>query len=87
MISVRARKRTNKVPAVPISAGVRVLKSRGKHALPMRRSSGTTFAGAVAHAQQAVNAAPQDAELWFLLGYAARLNGNIRCRWTPTTGD
>jgi tetratricopeptide (TPR) repeat protein len=33
------------------------------------------FAGAVGHAQQAVNAAPQDAELWFLLGYAARLNG------------
>jgi tetratricopeptide (TPR) repeat protein len=32
------------------------------------------FAGAVAHAQQAVNSAPQDAELWFLLGYAARLN-------------
>jgi len=32
------------------------------------------FAGAVARAQQAVNAAPQDAELWFLLGYAARLN-------------
>ena len=32
------------------------------------------FAGAVAHAQQAVNEAPQDAELWFLLGYAARLN-------------
>ena len=32
------------------------------------------FAAGVAHAQQAVNAAPQDAELWFLLGYAARLN-------------
>ncbi|MBZ5687267.1 MAG: tetratricopeptide repeat protein [Acidobacteriia bacterium] len=32
------------------------------------------FAEAVARAQQAVNAAPQDAELWFLLGYAARLN-------------
>ena len=32
------------------------------------------FTAAVAHAQQAVNAAPQDAELWFLLGYAARLN-------------
>ncbi len=32
------------------------------------------FAAAVAHAQQAVNAAPQDAELLFLLGYTARLN-------------
>jgi len=32
------------------------------------------FGEAVARAQQAVNAAPQDAELWFLLGYAARLN-------------
>lgn len=33
------------------------------------------YATAVAHAQQAVNAAPQDGELLFLLGYAARLNG------------
>jgi tetratricopeptide (TPR) repeat protein len=33
------------------------------------------YATAVAHAQQAVNAAPQDAEILFLLGYAARLNG------------
>lgn len=32
------------------------------------------FAAAVGHAQQAVTSAPQDAELWFLLGYAARLN-------------
>lgn len=30
-------------------------------------------AGAVSHAQQAVKLAPQNAELWFLLGYAARL--------------
>jgi tetratricopeptide (TPR) repeat protein len=32
------------------------------------------FASAVSHAQQAVKLAPQNAELWFLLGYAARLN-------------
>jgi len=34
------------------------------------------YAAAVSYAQQAAKAAPQDAELWFLLGYAARLNEN-----------
>ena len=35
------------------------------------------FAGAVAHAQQAVNEAPQDAELWFLLDRkSTRLNSS-----------
>ncbi|HEV2400707.1 MAG TPA: tetratricopeptide repeat protein [Candidatus Sulfotelmatobacter sp.] len=32
------------------------------------------YAAAVAFAQQAARSAPQDAEIWFLLGYAARLN-------------
>jgi len=32
-------------------------------------------AGATAHAQRAVNAAPQNPDLWFTLGYAARLSG------------
>jgi tetratricopeptide (TPR) repeat protein len=32
-------------------------------------------AGATAHAQRAVNAAPQNPDLWFTLAYAARLNG------------
>ncbi|HZQ96855.1 MAG TPA: tetratricopeptide repeat protein, partial [Candidatus Sulfotelmatobacter sp.] len=32
------------------------------------------FAGALAYAQQAAKSAPQNAELWFLVGYAARLN-------------
>ena len=32
------------------------------------------YSSAVAYAQQAAKSAPQDAELWFLLGYAARLN-------------
>jgi tetratricopeptide (TPR) repeat protein len=32
------------------------------------------FAAAVNYAQQAADSAPQNAELWFLLGYAARLN-------------
>jgi tetratricopeptide (TPR) repeat protein len=31
------------------------------------------YAAAISFAQQAANAAPQNAELWFLLGYAARL--------------
>ncbi len=32
------------------------------------------YGAAVAFAQQAANSAPQDAELWFLLGYTARLD-------------
>ena len=32
------------------------------------------YAAAVSYAQQAANSAPQNPELWFLLGYAARLN-------------
>jgi tetratricopeptide (TPR) repeat protein len=32
------------------------------------------FEGAVSYAQQAANSAPQNPELWFLLGYAARLD-------------
>jgi len=31
------------------------------------------YASAMSHAEQAAKAAPQDAELWFLLGYCARL--------------
>ncbi len=33
---------------------------------------------AVAYAQKAAQAAPEDAQLWFLLGYAARLDGNFQ---------
>lgn len=33
------------------------------------------YAAAVDYAQRAAQAAPSDAQLWFLLGYAARLNG------------
>ncbi len=33
------------------------------------------YAGAVDYAQRAAQAAPNDAQLWFLLGYAARLDG------------
>lgn len=33
------------------------------------------YAAAVSFAQQAAKSAPQNAELWFLLGYAARLDG------------
>jgi tetratricopeptide (TPR) repeat protein len=32
------------------------------------------YAAAVSYAQQAAKSAPQNAEMWFLLGYAARLN-------------
>jgi tetratricopeptide (TPR) repeat protein len=36
------------------------------------------YAGAVAYAQRAVNDAPNDPQLWFLLGYAARLAGRLQ---------
>jgi tetratricopeptide (TPR) repeat protein len=34
------------------------------------------YKAAIASANRAANAAPQNAELWFLLGYAARLGGD-----------
>jgi cytochrome c-type biogenesis protein CcmH/NrfG len=43
--------------------------SRADRAATRRR------AGATAHAQRAVNAAPQNPDLWFTLAYAARLSG------------
>jgi tetratricopeptide (TPR) repeat protein len=52
-------------------AGIEVARQARAADEALRRSD---FVAAVAHAQQAVNSAPQDAELWFLLGYAARLN-------------
>ncbi len=36
------------------------------------------YAIAVDYAQRAVQATPNDAQLWFLLGYAARLNGKLQ---------
>jgi len=36
------------------------------------------FRAAINSAQRAANAAPQNADLWFLLGYAARLGGDYR---------
>jgi len=36
------------------------------------------YAAAVSHAERAAKAAPQNAELWFLLGYAARLDGRYQ---------
>ena len=36
------------------------------------------FAAAVEYAQRAAQAAPNDAQLWFLLGYSARLSGRLQ---------
>jgi len=52
-------------------AGIEVARQARAADEALRRGD---YATAVAHAQQSVNSAPQDAELWFLLGYAARLN-------------
>src|ERR1700731_1687705 len=36
------------------------------------------YAAAVSYAEQAAKSAPQNAEMWFLLGYAARLDGRYQ---------
>ncbi|MBV9340189.1 MAG: tetratricopeptide repeat protein [Acidobacteria bacterium] len=36
------------------------------------------YSGAIEYAQRAVNDAPNDPQLWFLLGYAARLGGKLQ---------
>jgi len=43
------------------------------------------YASAVSHADQAAKAAPQDAEIWFLLGYCARLAEHYQVQWTLTS--
>ena len=56
-------------------AGIEVARQARAADEALKRSN---FGEAVARAQQAVNAAPQDAELLFLLGYAARLNSQYQ---------
>ena len=56
-------------------AGIEVARQARAADEALKRNN---FGEAVARAQQAVNAAPQDAELWFLLGYAARLNSQYQ---------
>src|SRR5260370_1626992 len=36
------------------------------------------YAAATSHAERAAKAAPQNADLWFLFGYAARLSGHYQ---------
>lgn len=52
-------------------AGIQVARQARAADEALKRND---FAAAVNFAQQAAKSAPQDPELWFLLGYAARLN-------------
>ncbi len=52
----------------------------------LRRGNPTAAAD---YAQRAVNAAPQDNKLWFLLGYTSRLAGRYQtiCRGLPARAE
>jgi len=52
-------------------AGIQVARQARAADEALKRND---YAAAVSFAQQAANSAPQDAELWFLLGYTARLD-------------
>lgn len=52
-------------------AGIQVARQARAADEALKRND---YTAAVAFAQQAANSAPQDAELWFLLGYTARLD-------------
>ncbi len=52
-------------------AGIQVAREARAAQDALKRND---YAAAVNYAQQAANSAPQNSELWFLLGYAARLN-------------
>ena len=65
-------------PAKTVSAGEAASKLAGWRALPRMRLRRGNPAAAADYAQRAVNAAPQDNKLWFLLGYTSRLAGRYQ---------
>ncbi|MHB1936573.1 MAG: tetratricopeptide repeat protein [Acidobacteriaceae bacterium] len=64
-------------PAPPLGWGSNIQNARLANAAQQALKQGN-HALAVEYAQKAAQAAPEDAQLWFLLGYAARLNGNFQ---------
>src|SRR5579862_6992110 len=76
--SSSSNKQTNNKPAsgqngtdFSWGAGIQVARQARAAEEALKRND---YAAAVEFAQQAAKSAPQDAELWFLLGYAARLD-------------
>jgi tetratricopeptide (TPR) repeat protein len=61
-------------PNKSLGWGSNIQNARLAGAAELALKSGN-YAAAVDYAQRAAQAAPNDAQLWFLLGYAARLNG------------
>jgi tetratricopeptide (TPR) repeat protein len=57
-------------PNLSWGAGIQVARQARAADAALKRND---YAAAIQFAQQAAKSAPQDAELWFLLGYAARL--------------
>ena len=64
-------------PAQPLGWGSNIQNARLANAAQLALRHGN-HALAVEYAQKAAQAAPDDAQLWFLLGYAARLDGNFQ---------
>jgi tetratricopeptide (TPR) repeat protein len=67
-------KPSNETPANPIGWGSNIQNARLAGAAQEALRAGK-YSEAADYAQRAVQAAPNDAQLWFLLGYAARLAG------------
>ena len=75
----KGRKKTAKPAATPSSNGIGwgsgIETARESRAVQQALAKGD-YRAAIASANRAANAAPQNADLWFLLGYAARLGGD-----------
>ena len=67
-------------------AGDRIFRTPVWRARPKTALKNGNYAAAVDYAQRAAQAAPDDPQLWFLLGYAARLAGKRSSPSIPTTG-
>ncbi|MHB1960194.1 MAG: tetratricopeptide repeat protein, partial [Acidobacteriaceae bacterium] len=63
-------------PGQPLGWGSNIQNARLARAAELALQRGD-HALAVDYAQRAAQAAPNDAQLWFLLGYAARLDGKF----------
>src|SRR5215475_183521 len=74
--SAKPQTKDNQAPPAgqPLGWGSNIQNARLAHAAELALKHGDR-AQAVDYAQRAAEAAPSDAQLWFLLGYAARLDG------------
>jgi tetratricopeptide (TPR) repeat protein len=76
--AAKPQQNSNQTPSgQPLGWGSNIQNARLAHAAEMALQHGD-HALAVDYAQRAVQAAPNDPQLWFLLGYAARLDGKLQ---------